>query len=402
LITIGMPKLSDSMEDGVLVRWLLADGAVVGRGDEIAEIETDKATMTYEADDAGVLHIVVAEGDTVAVGAPIAHLLGDGEAPPPASNGAASPAASSKGAAVQVREPVTAAANGGRARVKASPLARRVAAAIGVDLHAVSGSGPHGRIVKADVEAAAAAPQRVDPSTVVVSADSSSKGAVEIRELSRVQQVVARRMSEAKATAPDFALRMHVDMAPAIALRQQLRAQTDGPLPSYNDLVIKASALALRAHPLANGAYRDGRFELFERVNIGMAVAAQDALLVPTVFDADKRPIAMIAGDTRALAEAARDGRLTAAQMSAATFTVSNLGMFGVHSFTAVLNPPQAAILAVGGLEDVAVVRDGALVAGQRMTLTLTCDHRILYGAQAAEFLAAIRDLLQQPLRLLL
>jgi pyruvate dehydrogenase E2 component (dihydrolipoamide acetyltransferase) len=229
-----------------------------------------------------------------------------------------------------------------------------------------------------------------------------AKGAVTEQELSRVQQTIARRMVEAKATMPDFTLTAEVDMDAAVELRARLKALGGEVVPSYNDFVVKAAALALRAHPRANGAYRDGRFELFERVNVGIAVAAQDALLVPTVVDADRRSLGEIARDARRLAAAARDGKLTAAELAGGTFSVSNLGMFGVTHFTAVLNPPQAAILAVGALEQRAVVRDGEIVPGHRMTITLTCDHRILYGADAAAFLADIRLVLEQPLRLAL
>jgi pyruvate dehydrogenase E2 component (dihydrolipoamide acetyltransferase) len=228
-----------------------------------------------------------------------------------------------------------------------------------------------------------------------------AKGAVEVVELSRVQATIARRMSEAKATMPEFTLTVEVDMDAAVELRDRFKALGDV-VPSYNDFVVRAAALALRAHPRANGAYRDGRFELYEHVNVGVAVAAEDALLVPTVADADRRSLGEIARDTRRLAAGARDGTLTAAELSGGTFSVSNLGMFGIREFTAVLNPPQAAILAVGALERRPVVRDGEVVAGHRMSMTLTCDHRILYGADAARFLADIRAGLEQPLRLAL
>jgi pyruvate dehydrogenase E2 component (dihydrolipoamide acetyltransferase) len=210
-------------------------------------------------------------------------------------------------------------------------------------------------------------------------------------------------MAESKATAPDFVISLEVDMEEAVALRKQLKAAAgEAPAPSFNDLVIKASALALRDFPRANGAYRDGAFELYSRVNVGVAVAGQDALVVPTVFDADKKSLGTIAAEARALAEKVRDGKITPPELSAGTFTVSNLGMFGIRRFVAVINPPQAAILAVGELTPRPVVRDGEVVVRAMMDLTLTCDHRILYGADAAGFLARIREYLETPLKLAL
>ena len=211
-------------------------------------------------------------------------------------------------------------------------------------------------------------------------------------------------MAESKATVPDFTLHAEADMAQAVALRDQLRkaARAGDIVPSYNDLVIKACGVALREHPRANAAYRDGAFELYERVNVGVAVAADDSLIVPTVFDADRKALLEIARDARTLADRVRQRTITPAEVSGATFTVSNLGMYGVASFAAIINPPQAAILAVGELREVPVVRDGLLVPGSRMSLVLTCDHRILYGAPAAEFLARVRQLLEQPINLLI
>jgi pyruvate dehydrogenase E2 component (dihydrolipoamide acetyltransferase) len=372
---ITMPRLSDSMQEGTIVRWLVADGTQVAIGDEVAEIETDKATMTFEADLAGVLNIGAVDGVTLPVGAVIATV-------------------------------------GNVERARASPVARRIAAELGIDLIGLVGSGPQGRIVKRDVETARDIPGRhpevavpASPEVVagVVVPDASAREDITVVELTRVQRTIVRRMAEAKATMPDFTVSMDVDMDAAVQLRAGLKtASDDGPAPSYNDLVVKAAALALRAHPKVNGAYRNDRFELFSRVNIGVAVAADGAVLVPTVLDADRRSLGSIAGETRRLAAAGRDGTLTAADLSAATFSVSNLGMFGVTQFTAVLNPPQAAILAVGALRHQAIVRDGAVVPGWRMTLTLTCDHRIVYGADAAGFLAQVRAGLEQPLRLAL
>jgi pyruvate dehydrogenase E2 component (dihydrolipoamide acetyltransferase) len=286
-------------------------------------------------------------------------------------------------------------------RVKASPLARRVAKDAGVDLSSVKGSGPGGRIVKADVEGAevpavAPAPQAGETET--------AKGSTTYQDLSRLQQVVSRRMAESKATAPHFYLQAEIDMSAAVEARGRLKALTpEGEVvPSFNDMVVKACALALREHPLANGSYKDGRFELYSRVNVGIAVAAQDALVVPTVFDADRKGLREIAEDARSLAAKVRDGSITPPELSGGTFTVSNLGMYGVSNFSAVINAPQAAILAVGAITERPVVREGQVATAHLLGVTLACDHRILYGAPAAEFLARIRGLLEEPLSLAL
>lgn len=232
----------------------------------------------------------------------------------------------------------------------------------------------------------------------------TAKGQVSYEDLSKVQQVIARRMSESKATAPHFYLRASVDMSEAVAGRDMVKARAlpGDVVPSFNDMVVKACALALREHPRANGAYRDGRFELYSRVNVGVAVAAKDALVVPTLFDADRKGLRQIASESRALAQRVRDEQITPPELSGATFTVSNLGMYGIDGFSAVINPPQAAILAVGTIEQQPVVRDGEISTAHLMQVDLACDHRILYGAPAAEFLARIRALLEEPLALAL
>jgi pyruvate dehydrogenase E2 component (dihydrolipoamide acetyltransferase) len=409
-----MPRLSDSMEEGTILRWLVEDGAEVARGDEIVEIETDKANMTYEADASGTLAIVASEGDTLPIGELIAR-IGDGSAPPepaaakPTAAGEQpaapepAPAPSPSMPAVGERDeaPAAPAENG---RVKASPVARRIARERGVDLSGVRGTGPGGRIVKADVEEAPTGGGVAAPGPVASGERGSGKGEVTAEELSRTQQTIARRMAEAKATVPDFHVSTEVDMAAAVAVRGQLKelASEGHPAPSFNDLVVKAAALALREFPRANGAYKDGRFELYERVNVGVAVAAENALVVPTIFDADQKSLGEIASEARSLAARVREGSITPPELSGGTFTVSNLGMFGITEFTAIVNAGQAAILAVGALRDTPVVVDGAIVPGKRMTLTLVSDHRILYGADAAQVLARIRALLESPLALAL
>jgi pyruvate dehydrogenase E2 component (dihydrolipoamide acetyltransferase) len=302
----------------------------------------------------------------------------------------------------------------------------------GVDLRMLTGSGPGGRIVKADVlgaqaggagrtptgqaggsPAGAPAPAGTGEAQApsLEEAVRTAKGQTQEVELSRLQQTVARRMAESKATIPDFTLQIEVDMEACVALRAQLKelsrpadaeAERAHEVPTYNDMVVKAAALALREHANANGSYRDGRVQLHSRVNVGVAVAAENALVVPTVFDADEKSLGEIARETRALAERVRAGTITPPELGGGTFTVSNLGMYGIRSFTAIINPPQAGILSVGALAPRAVVHDGAVVARNTMTLTLACDHRILYGAEAALFLARVSALLEAPASLTL
>jgi pyruvate dehydrogenase E2 component (dihydrolipoamide acetyltransferase) len=399
---IVMPRLSDSMEEGTVLKWMKRVGDEVAVGDELVEIETDKANMAYESDVAGTLTEVLAqEGDTLPIGAPIA-VVGDDKGstsktagPVTAGDPPLPPVAKASSATVPPTVPPAVPAD----RVKASPLARRVAKDNGVDLSSLKGSGPGGRIVKADVESAAvpaAAPQTTETET--------AKGQTTYQDLTRLQQVVSRRMSESKATAPHFYLQAEIDMSAAVEARSRLKGLTpEGEVvPSFNDMIVKACALALREFPLANGAYKDGRFELYSRVNVGVAVAAQDALVVPTVFDADKKGLREIATDARRLAGKVRDGSITPPELSGGTFTVSNLGMYGVSNFSAVINTPQAAILAVGAITEKPVVRDGLVTTAHLLGVTLACDHRILYGAPAAEFLARIRSLLEEPLSLAL
>jgi pyruvate dehydrogenase E2 component (dihydrolipoamide acetyltransferase) len=460
-VDVVMPRLSDSMEEGTILKWMKGVGDEVALGDELVEIETDKANMVFEADAAGTLiEIVAGEGDTLPIGEVIARVGeaseagdaadggadggdggGDGASPPPGSprvpaadsppdrtatapdseapaTAAPDSEAPATDEATDEGEPATAAAepapapaaaDGGDGRVKASPLARRIARERGVDLATLSGSGPGGRIIKADVEGAGAAPAPAPAAQAAAPAGAAerpetAKGSVEVIELTKLQQTVSRRMAESKATAPHFYLQAEVDMTRAVAARAALKAAA-GPeevVPSFNDMVIKAAAIALGEFPRANGAYRDGRFELYSRVNVGIAVAAAEALVVPTIFDADKKGLRQIATEARALAERVRERTITPPELSGATFTVSNLGMYGVSNFHPVINSPQAAILAVGAIAAAPVVRDGELAIARRMGVTLACDHRILYGADGAEFLARVRALLTEPLGLAL
>jgi pyruvate dehydrogenase E2 component (dihydrolipoamide acetyltransferase) len=455
---IVMPRLSDTMEEGTILRWLVAEGEHVERGQEIVEIETDKATMTYESDLEGALHLIAAEGDTLPVGAVIASVESTDAAPADTAPGTSTataaasaaapetPAARSETSATAPETPVVTPETAAPSRhttdppqkedrrVKASPLARRIAAENDIDLHALTGTGPGGRIVKADVQGAApkvpaeagggtvgapSAPSATDdaPTTGAAAGPSpgaglagvtTAKGETTEVELSRIQQTIARRMAESKATIPHFALQIDVDMEECVALRRELKRLGHADAPTYNDMVVKACALALRDYPRANSSYRDGRLQLHSRVNVGVAVAtdsdepAGGALIVPTVFDADVKALGEIARETRALAARVRDGSITPPELGGGTFTVSNLGMFGVDAFTAIINPPQAAILSVGSVQPRVVVHDGEIVARQQMSVALACDHRILYGADAARFLARIGELLEQPASLTL
>jgi len=411
-VDVVMPRLSDSMEEGTILQWLKAVGDEVKRGDELVEIETDKANMTYEATDEGVLvEIVAGEGDTLPIGEVIARIGDAGEKP----RGTQAPAKVEAPQAATRTETRTAATKtvqaDGDGRVKASPIARRMARDLNVELSRLEGSGPGGRIVKADVEAAvgeAPAPEapRPEPARAAPApSPEGAKGEVQVIELNRLQQTVARRMAESKATIPHFYLETEIDMTAAVKARAELKELAgEGPAPTFNDMIVKACALALRQFPRANGSYRDGHVELYARVNIGVAVAAQDALVVPTVFDADRKPLGEIAADTRTLAQKVRDGSITPPELSGGTFTVSNLGMFGVTNFAAVINPPQAALLAVGALQPkpAADPESRRLTVRDMMGVTLACDHRILYGADGAQFLARVRELLERPLSMAL
>lgn len=405
MIELNMPRLSDSMEEGTIVRWIVEDGSTVQVGDELAEIETDKAILPLEAGADGRLHIDAPEGATLPVGTTIGWLLADNETAPEGrltggnDAGPAEPSDTAQALAIQItvaaaERESTARAN---ATVNASPIARRTATRLGVELASVGGSGPNGRIMKADV--LRAHEQAVALSTCLP-AKSNGRGELHAIPLTRLQQTVARRMTESKATTPEFTLTIEVDMERAVSLRTELK-EVSQRAPSINDLVIKALALALRRHPELNASYDDSAVKRFPRVNIGVAVAGKGTLLVPTVFDADLASVAGIAAETRRLAERARAGQLTPQEMANSTATVSNLGMFGIKQFVGILNPPEAMILAVGSVERRAVATDGGIEARQRMTVTGTFDHRVVYGAQGAEFLATFRGLLEQPLQLL-
>jgi pyruvate dehydrogenase E2 component (dihydrolipoamide acetyltransferase) len=381
---LTMPKLSDSMADAVIVRWLKAPGDAFARGEGLIEVETDKATVVYEAESDGTLDSILApEGATVAFGEPIATLANGGGGLSGDDRRPAGQPASGDGSAGE--------------RPNATPVARRTAVELGVALHDIAGTGPGGRITREDVQKAAA-----DSGVTTQKPALGGRGDARTFELTATQATIARRMVESATTIPSFSVTADVDMSLITTLRRGAREERDE-APSVNDFVVKAAAGALRAFPRFNASYVDNKVECWSRVNVGIAVATDDALLVPVVFDVDRKTVAEIAAETRRLAEAARRRALRPDDLRDGTFTVSNLGMFGIRSFTAIIDPPQVAILAVGGVRRSPVEDAHGLVAFRDlMTVTLTCDHRVVYGADGARFLSRLRELLERPLALTL
>ena len=461
-----MPKLSDTMEEGTILQWLAGDGDAVEKGQPIVEIETDKANMTVEAPESGALHLLAAEGDVLAVGEPIAE-IGEGAAPeaadeepvvvlpddedegeavaieerdadqfddagderteiPVGDDGTAreigaelSPEETYPGAraadeveadeAEPAPEPAPEApSRDGADRPKASPLARRLAGELGVDIAAVHGTGPDGRIVRADVEAAArgdegarrAPAQPTAPARAARPAETPRPAAApgERVPLTRLQRTVAARMAASSAEAPQFALQRDVDATEAVALRRQLvEAAPDGEGPSLNDLIVRAVAMAAAEQPEAVSRFDGDALVRPDGVHVGIAVAVERGLLVPVIRDADRKGVGQIAREARDLIARTRDGSITPAELEGSVVSVSNLGMFGIDRFTAIINPPEAAILAVGRAAERPVVREGEVVVREIMTLTLSVDHRAVYGADGALFLARVAELLERP-----
>jgi pyruvate dehydrogenase E2 component (dihydrolipoamide acetyltransferase) len=375
---LAMPKLSDSEADAVLLRWLKAPGEGFRRGDGLLEVETDKATVVYEAEEDGTIEaFLVAEGETVAVGQPIARLAGQA-----------------------VEAPAVAAAGG--THPNASPVARRTAVELGVSLHDLAGTGPAGRITREDVQRAAAtgAPAAVQTARMTARTG-DARGDVRVIELTATQATVARRMVQSVTEIPSFTVSADADVSEIVALRRGARKESTD-TPSLNDFVVKAAALTLREFPRFNASYLGGRIECYSRVNVGVAVAADEALLVPVVADADRRTLSEVAAEARRLAEGARSRTLAPGELQGGTFTVSNLGMFGVRSFTAIVDPPQTAILAVGSVRREPVENGSGIVFRDVLSVTLACDHRVVYGADAARFLSRLCELLERPLLLAL
>jgi pyruvate dehydrogenase E2 component (dihydrolipoamide acetyltransferase) len=411
---VVMPRLSDTMEEGELSRWLKNVGDAVHRGDILAEIETDKATMDLEAFEDGILEQqLVAPGTLVPIGQPLA-IIGDGSgtAVPVEAPSVSVPIESAVAEFVEapVAQPVAPAASAAPAsaqhpiegRLRTSPLARMVAREHDIELGTLVGTGPQGRVVRADVEAAIA---QTLPASVARPAATAVAASVDDEEipLGNIRKVTARRLTESQAV-PHFFLTSVVDVEKLIALRAEVNASlaAKGVKVSLNDLLVAAAAVALREHPDANSSWGGDRLLRHGHVNIGIAVATNAGLVVPVVTDADRQTLTQIAQTTAALAAKARGGKLALADMSGGTFTISNLGMFGIDQFTAVINPPEAAILAVGAAIPVPVLRDGELVDVPKMKITLTADHRVLDGATAAAFLRSLTGILEQPLRILL
>jgi pyruvate dehydrogenase E2 component (dihydrolipoamide acetyltransferase) len=439
---VHMEALSPTMEEGQVVRWLKSEGDGVANGDIIAEIETDKATMELTARGDGVLRIIlVAEGGTAPVGDVIALIGTEDEdisefqaaafAASPVngtgqSEGAAAPAdaevalgTSGAGDTPAVGRETSAATEptagtespGGDigGRIKASPLARRLAAESGVALSSMSGSGPAGRIVKRDVEAAIATgpatPETVGGTAAPVAAPLFVPSGAEFDDvpLSQMRKTIARRLTESIGPVPHFFLTIEVDMGRAIEARSTINTmlEQEGRKVSLNDLIIRATAAALRRHPACNAHWMGDSIRRHNRVHIGVAVAVEDGLITPIIRDADLRGVAHIGAEVRELAGRAREKRLQPEEYSGATFSISNLGMFGIHEFTAVINPPEAGILAVGGVEEVPVVEEGEVVIRNRMKMTMSCDHRVIDGALGAAFLATLKGMLEEPTAIL-
>ncbi|HUI31224.1 MAG TPA: pyruvate dehydrogenase complex dihydrolipoamide acetyltransferase [Candidatus Acidoferrales bacterium] len=407
-VRIQMPKLSDTMDTGRIVRWLKKEGEKVVPGDVIAEVETDKANMDMEAYDEGtLLKIVAKEGDRVPIGGLIAILGNAGEdisasvretgSVPDAQESERHEAQSSPEKITPLAQ-VTAPSlsktesSKGNGRLKASPLAKRLARERGIDIGDVKGSGTGGRIVKRDVEASMTSKRRA-----VV-----SSGEFKDESLSMMREAIARRLSQSNIEAPHFFLTVEVKMENAIAFRESLNSFNEESKISFNDIIVKACAAALQEHPEVNATFMKDKIRMFGDVHIGVAVAIDDGLITPVIRDVDKKGLRDISIETKGLAAKARERKLKPEEYSGSTFTVSNLGMFGVDEFTAIINPPEAAILAVGAIVEKPVVEDGQIRIGKRMRMTLSSDHRVVDGALAAQFMQTLKKILESPAALAL
>ena len=399
-----LPRLGQGMEAGTIVRWLVAEGDQVKKGQPLFELDTDKVTQEVEAEASGVLlKIVVPEGE-VPVGTAIAYV---GEAGEPVPEGTGTQRVEEPAPREQVPvptepeqaaapEPATVAAAGNGGRVKASPLARRIARERGIDLASLSGTGPEGRIVAEDVERAAVAPAPAGAAPAAAPAVAAARGEVERVELTSLRRTIARRLTEAW-TVPAFQISMSADMTKTQELRALLLERYPDERPTVTDVLTKVCAIALMRHRNVNATFAEDAIELHPAANVGLAVATDRGLVVPVIAGADSRTVAEIAAARADLVGRARDGKLTAGDLESGTFTISNLGMYGVEQFIAVLNPPQAAILAVGAIEERPVAQNGQIVVRPMMTMTLTCDHRTIDGAVAADFLRTVKDFLEEP-----
>ncbi len=418
---ITMPKLGFDMAEGKLQEWVAKAGAAVKEGEVIAIVETDKASVEVPAFRSGVLHTILVEaGISVPIGKPIAVIANPGETVDLAALGLAKVEAKAEvkveaKAEMEAKQPAAQAPEAAPAmegRLLASPVALRMAAELGLDLHKVAGTGPAGRIIKRDIETYVqeraavpekpAAPVAAPPPIATPSFEPTMEG-YRAAPLTPMRQTIARRMVESKQQVPHFYITMDVDMAAAMALRSQLNALVpESEKISVNDFIVKAAALALRQFPNINASFAGAEIRIHDQVNIGMAVARENGLITAVLRDCDKKPLAQIAREARELVARTREGRMKPDDMMGATFTISNLGMFDVDDFSAIITLPQAAALAVGAVKQQPVVKEGQLAVGTRMKITISADHRVTDGAEAARFLQAVKAVLEQPLRLVL
>lgn len=423
-VVVQMPKLSDTMEEGVIAKWKIKEGDEVKSGDIIAEVETDKATMDVEVfDDGKILKVLADEGDSIPLGGKIAIIGEEGEdisdlleengsekeAVTEEESKEEEKAAPEKESAKKDKksfDPLFGELNGKSksaseedGRIKVSPLARNMAEDQGIDLSKVDGSGPGGRIIKRDIEsyekeAEEQAPAAPAPAMQPTAEDKDIK-------ISQMRKTIARRLAESKFNNPHYYETMEIDMKNAIEIRSQLNEISDVKI-SFNDLIVKASAVALRQHPMVNSSWLDDVIRQHAAVNVAIAVAIDEGLITPVIRNTDQKGLQQIAKESKDLAGKARNRELQPEDWEGSTFTISNLGMYGIDEFTAIINPPNSCILAVGGIKDVPVVEDGEVVPGKRMKVTLSSDHRIVDGATAAEFLSTLKDLLENPMGMLL
>ena len=415
-VQILMPALSPTMTEGNLAKWLKNEGDAVKSGDIICEIETDKATMEFEAVDEGIMGKILVPGGTsgVKVNQPIAVLLLEGEdasavMAAPVAVVASAPAPAVEVVPVAIPSSVPAAPTGDR--VIASPLAKRIAKDANLDLKSVKGSGPHGRIIKADVDSAIAAgpakpavsaPVAAPAAKAAPAAASPFEPAFESIPNTSMRKIIARRLTEAKSTIPHFYLSIDCELDSLLKTRAELNGRSDAYKLSVNDFVVRAVALALKKVPAANASWGDEAIKRYIDVDVSVAVATPTGLITPIVHHADHKGLAQISNEMKSLAAKARDGKLKPEEFQGGGFTISNLGMFGVKDFAAIINPPQGCILAVGAGEQRPVVKNGALAIATVMTCTLSVDHRVVDGAVGAEFLAAFKKLIEDPLSMLL
>jgi pyruvate dehydrogenase E2 component (dihydrolipoamide acetyltransferase) len=422
---IGLPKLSPTMEEGTLVAWIKKEGDEVDVDDLLAEVETDKATMEFRSFDRGVLlKILVPAGETLEPDAPVAIIGKAGEdisellAQVEAASATGAAAGTAAGAATEseaVSEAETEAVTGGR--VLSSPLVRRLARERSIDLWVVQGSGPQGRIVKRDIESyaggalageryagGALAGERYDGGAGAATVPGGERLAPSVEKASSMRRTIARRLTESKQTVPHYYLTIDVDIAPLADARKAMNAELEavGKKVSLNDLIIKAVAVTLRRVPEVNASWMGKEIHYHQVVDLSIAVAVDDGLMTPVVRDADRKGVAQIAEEVRALAARARDKKLELEEMTNGTFSISNLGMFGIEEFTAVINPPEGAILAVGTIRNEPVVQGDQIAPGRRMRFTMSCDHRVIDGATGAKFLAAFKRMVESPLNMLL